>query len=276
MPLIDTADALAPEQALVSVVVADTVAEFDTAPRVVVLGRRTANGHIAVTPTVDADGAYTGRFAVMHIPTGIAVTVCRAASRCHEIAALVADLDWASITGPGALPEGFTAAYAERVSQLDADRLDDDFEPTAADRWAEARDGAAVPSRALNLAGWSLDNVQEAWKRTIGDGTHEHDVPLNLPGTESEEHPRGEPNPLWTHWIIRASDMFGVAFLLLVLRRLDAVTADKAAAWLACQWEAGDSVGEWSYDLAKILDEGRADTAEIPTAPPAPGPLLRA
>lgn len=273
MPLIDNIDELAPEQVLVSVPLFQRIEDFATAPRTVVLGRRTPHDLLAVTPGVRDVGAFYGGFQLTHIPTGIAVTTGQTPGRCHEIAVLVADMDWSSITGPDSVTDEFRAAFTERMTHLYRD-TNDQWEPDAADRWAEAQAGAPIPSKAVNLAGWSLEGVQEAWNRTFGSDKDDNNVPFYLPDSKSEEYPRGEPNPLWMHWVIRASDLFGVAFLLLVLRRVDPAIADRAATWLAGQWEAGESVGEWSWDFAKIIAEHRYDTADIPTAPPAPGPLL--
>lgn len=274
MPLIDSTDQLAPEQILVSVVTARTGDDFTTAARQVVLGRRTGNDLLAVTPTVRVDGTYSNRWAVTHIPTGLAVTVVSGPDRAHEVASTVADLDWSTITSPDTITEEFRQDVAARFARLRrVDPLADDYEPTAADRWADARDGAPIPRGALALAAWSFENVAEGHARTL-DPKHEHHVPSHVPGTETDDKPRGDPNPLWTMWLIRNCDLFAIGYLLLVLRRIDPEAAEKAAAFVAGQWEAGDGIGEWPWDLARAIDTGDVDRMDLPAAPPAPGPLL--
>lgn len=274
MPLIDHTEQLTPEQILISIVTARAGTEYETAPRHVVLGRRTANEHLAVTPVVDTDGAYTGRWSVMHIPTGLAVTHVSNPDRAHEAAGAVADLDWSTITGPDSITEDFKAAVTAAFSAIrQVDPFATDYEPTHADRWAEARDGAPIPRGALSLAAWSLEQVQEGHKRTL-DPDYEHAVPSYVPGTETEEQPRGEPNPLWTMWLVRNADQFAIGYLLLVLHRVAPQAAEQAATFIAGQWEAGDSIGEWSWDLAHAIDTGQVDTMELPAAPPASGSLL--
>lgn len=56
--------------------------------------------------------------------------------------------------------------------------------------------------------------------------------------------------------IIRQVDLFGTCYMLAALRHVDPVRADRAAAFLADQWEGGDSLGEWVYQWRQELAGG--------------------
>lgn len=57
--------------------------------------------------------------------------------------------------------------------------------------------------------------------------------------------------------IARQVDLFGTVYLLAALRHFDPVRADRAAAFLAEQWDAGDSLGEWIYQWREELGAGK-------------------
>lgn len=56
--------------------------------------------------------------------------------------------------------------------------------------------------------------------------------------------------------IARQVELFGVVYLLAALRQLDPERADRAACFLAEQWDAGDSLDEWIYQWREELESG--------------------
>jgi hypothetical protein len=57
--------------------------------------------------------------------------------------------------------------------------------------------------------------------------------------------------------ISRQVDLFGAIYLLACVRHLAPEQADSAAAALADEWDAGDSLGEWIYQWREELDAGK-------------------
>lgn len=55
----------------------------------------------------------------------------------------------------------------------------------------------------------------------------------------------------------RQVELFGQAYLLGVLRAANPKLADEAAEFLAEQWDAGDSLGEWMYVWQQQLAAGQ-------------------
>lgn len=57
--------------------------------------------------------------------------------------------------------------------------------------------------------------------------------------------------------LVRQVDLFGTAYMLAVARHLDPVRADRAAAFLAEMWDAGDSLGEWVFEWREQVADGK-------------------
>lgn len=115
MPFINTAVHLDPDQVLISVCTATDPSELADAKWIVALGRRTEHDLLAVVPDVDRKGAFTGEFALVHVPTGLRVETSRTLARVHQAATAVADLDWASITDADKASDDFNAAVHARL-----------------------------------------------------------------------------------------------------------------------------------------------------------------
>ena len=91
----------------------------------------------------------------------------------------------------------------------------------------------------------------------------------------SMDLPDGKPNPTWMALLTRQADTFGIVYLLAAIRRVAPETADHAAAWLAGQWAAGDSLGEWVWQWRHELQQGEPlHLPAVPSPPPTEGELL--
>lgn len=236
-----------------------------------VLAERTRNPHLAVNPMVDHEGGYTGRFALTHVPTGRAVTVSEEPHRLRAIAEGLADLDW-DHQGVEELTTAGTLAAASLILNRIGAHEPSGVEVPHADNWG-GKD-AGIPRQTVPFITWNVEVVQEALRRTMGIG--EDAVPLTEPGSVTAEKPHGVANPVWTLWLSRQIESFGVVYLLLVLHRVAPRTAESAVAWLADQWETGESIGEFTADWWQHIQAGTLDDLDIPALSPPLGNLFTA
>jgi hypothetical protein len=239
--------------------------------KIQVLGEATANPALGIAPLLDRREQLTGLFSLTHIPTGLAV-VQRAHPRdLRAMAALLADLPWADVhttdevkAHPTLTPDAIRILKAHR-----AGAEDDTDERPRANSWSADDDGG-IPRATRELTVWNLANFQDSWDRMYGSDPEKR-VELAIPGTVTEEKPHGESNPWWHFHLIRSVDSFAISYLLLMIQRLDPEQANLASAWLADQWDGGDSLGEWCWHWAQDLAAGK-DVAEL-DVPGAPAPF---
>lgn len=213
----------------------------------------TSNEHLAITPNLDENG-YTGGFALTHVPSGR--WLCAGGpEELREIAAKVAHLDWSS-----ADTETLVAEVGEQTrAAIRAVRFTDPpgTEVPAHNAWGPGGKGKGLKRLALPMLADFLADFQYAWNRQWGRNGAAPEVPFYLPGSETPEKPRGVPNPEHHYLTVRLVQDYGLAYLLAALHRIDPEVADSAAAALADAWDSGDSLGEWAYQWATELAEGK-------------------
>lgn len=98
-----------------------------------------------------------------------------------------------------------------------------------------------IPTQAEPLLEAFLGDFQELWDTLMSD--HAND------STKLSDMDRGR-------LISRQVEVFGMTYLLAVLRQQSPEVADAAAEFLAGQWESGDSLGEWMYQWREELAGG--------------------
>ncbi len=232
------------------------VAYRDEPCRRTVYGEPTASPQLVIVPSLD-HGRLTGGFALLHAPTGLALSGGRP-GELREMAARLAHLDWAGVTA-----ENFRTSdiATEAVKVIRECRFTDPdaIELPAHDGWGTDGKGKGMPRAAQPMARHLLQDIQLALEKTHGENA----VALDIPDPDS---PRGKRmNPEWMLWTYRMVHDFGLAYLLMVLRRIDPQVADSASAFLADAWDAGDSVGEWSWEWHQALIKG--ETPDLPGVP---------
>lgn len=219
-----------------------------TTVRVRVLGEATANPHLIIAPCANADGALTGRFSLIHAPTGLAVRTGDV-SNLRALADKISHLGWGTV-------ERDTIANNPDMRQTVADAIrsvEMAVEPTgtelpAHDTWGPNGGGKGLPRQAVPLLRYLLDAAQRTFDR-------ETRVPLNIPNPDKPGETKS--NPEWFSMIEHRVDLYGLAYLLAALHRVDPEVSESAAASLADAWEYGDSIGEWVWQWREELDEGK-------------------
>lgn len=230
--------------------------------RVMVLGEQTDVEHLVIAPHITGDGtfAYSG-FCLTHAPTGRGVTTSHSPDELRETARRLAHIDW-SFTDPTAFkphaPEAARIIMETRATDPTAVEL------PAHDAWGKDGKGKGLQRSAIGQARDVLADFQLAAKKTFGKDA----VPLVIPGSVTEDDPHGESNPEWHLWMQRTVHDFGLAYLLLVLHRLNPAVADSAAAWLADTWKCGESLGAWAWEWHEALVKDEPfNTLDLPGVP---------
>lgn len=224
-----------------------------TARTITVTGEPTANEHLAITPGLSEDG-YSGSFVLTHAQTGRSVCAGHP-DELRDIAGRVAHLDWSSadVTALAAAVGEETRAAIRAVRFTDPPGT----ELPAHDAWGPDGKGKGLKRLALPMIADFLASFQDAWNRQWGRNSAAPEVPFYLPGSETPEKPRGVLNPEHHYLTVRLVQDYGLAYLLAALHRTDPEVADSAAAALADAWDAGDSLGEWAYQWAEELADGK-------------------
>lgn len=94
-------------------------------------------------------------------------------------------------------------------------------------------------------------------------------VQVSIDLTMRDEDTIPSDDPRWIHVVGRLVSDFGVAFLMETLRRTNPAVADAAARELWAIWDAGDSIGEltweWRQQIAagQPIDSGRGGEGYI-------------
>lgn len=70
-------------------------------------------------------------------------------------------------------------------------------------------------------------------------------------------------DPRWPIYIERAVAQYGIAYLLLVLHRVDPDRADWASDQLLTAWQAGDSLSEWAGQWIQEIEAGKTPTLPL-------------
>lgn len=222
-----------------------------------VYGEPTTSPHLMIIPLLD-HGRFTGGYALTHAPTGLALSSGRP-DELREMASNLTDLDWADVTAEN-FPNSEIAVVAARVIRECRFTAPDAVELPAHDAWGPDGKGKGLARAALPMARACLEDLQLSLDKTGGENA----VPLDLPDPDSQRGVR--PNPEWTFWVVRMVHNFGLAYLLLVLRRVDPQVADSASAFLADCWEAGDSTGEWAWEWHQsLLKNAEPELPGVPT-----------
>lgn len=230
----------------------------------------TAAQHLFIAPGTTAAGGYAMHYSLTHGPTGLALIWDASPDKLRAYAEKLAHLDWSFTTKEQFASDELAPLRTEAKTLLrDSSWTDPSaVDLPAHDGWGPDGKGQGLPRAAIPAAQRSLEELQNGFARLHGDDDAKR-IPMDIPDAGS---PRGvKPNPEFLHWIIRNVQEFGIAYLLLVLHRVDPQAGDSAAAWLADQWEAGDSLGEWAWEWHQALIKG--EQLEVPGVPHL-GPLL--
>jgi hypothetical protein len=229
---------------------------------VTVTGERTDCPYLAIAPGFAKDGV-SGLLVLTHIPTGRRLPVLPIEKeRLRKLAAAVAHLDW-DFTDPAGFTaetrDGFLKARRE-IEGAEGEEIFTEYPKN----WGRGED--ALPGDADAMVKWLLDG----WQATH-DQMHNRDHPRKI----SMDGPDGKPNWEWIAGSIRQVDVFGMAYLLAALRRVAPDVADHATAFLAEQWAAGDSIGEWVWQWQDELRKGEPlRLPAVPSPEPADGEFL--
>lgn len=219
-----------------------------------VYAERTTNAWLFITPGT-SDGRYGMHFSITHGPTGLALIWDSSPDKLRAYADKLAHLDWASFTTKEQFASDELKPLRDEARQLLRDSSWTDpsaVELPAHDHRGNGKD-MTIARAAVPQAIQALEALQKGYERLHGDG--DEGVPLDIPDPDSE---RGvKANPEWMFWCIRNGLEFTVAYLLLVLHRVDPPAADSAAAWLADQYEWGDGMGEHAWDWHQALIKGQ-------------------
>lgn len=215
----------------------------DGTTAIAVLGEPTPNPHLVIAPYTNGYG-YTGAWSIVHMPTGLSFGhYWLEPHEWRQVAESVADLDWATDDPDVLRRHAKTAKEAIRVLEM--------TEPTAAER--PTRDN--IPRAAGPLLAQFLAQYQWHHNRMFGPDQPE------LSDQQLAFHSAHQVN------------LFGLAYLLAALRLLDPEVADSAAAFLADQWAAGDSLGEFMWQWQREIATGQP--LDLPGIPrPLNGPLF--
>jgi hypothetical protein len=200
----------------------------------------TSNDSLFLGPTIAPGGRYSGHWEIVHQPTGrrLASTYLTRPDQLRKVVDKVADLDWT----PATVAEYATTGHGKRLA--------------AAIRQVEMADpprfGGDRPDTAVALIGHLLDQLN-------------HQPAEPIPASD----------PRWPLYVIARVSAYGMVWCLAALKRVDPAAADSAAARLAAAWEAGDGIGEWSWQWAQELGAGEPLTLYgIPS--PSPGAVFAA
>lgn len=239
---------------------------------VTVTAEKTACPHLVIAPGITRDGL-TGQLALVHVGTGRSLPPPLMGDKAdlHAITEKVADLPW-DFTDVDAI-----TADDEPAKQLREQLRDEYYAARRAVKFADGErilqaypdgwqdDPQRIPGTADAMVKWLLDAYQATDDRIMGDGPGK--IPLDLPD--------GTPNPAWTNAVMRKVDLFGMAYLLAALRRVVPEVADHATAFLAAQWDGGDSLGEWVWEWRQQVEKGEPlRLPAVPSPEPADGMLF--
>lgn len=228
---------------------------------VTVTGERTECPFLAITPAFTKDGV-SDALVLTHVPSGRRLPVLPLEkARLRKLAAAVAHLDWDFTELAGFTAEtrdGFLAAR-RKIESGEGEEIFAEY-PKG---WG--RDGE-IPGDAASMVRWLLDG----WQATH-DHMHSKDHPNKIP----MDGPDGKPNWEWIAGSLRQVDLFGLAYVLAALQRVNPTVADHVTAFLAEQWAAGDSLGEWVWQWRHEIEEGRPlKLPAVPSPEPAEGEFL--
>lgn len=223
---------------------------------IVVTVERTDCPHLGIGPVISKDGI-TDAICLLHLPTGTYLPqtlemVLGGGETLRKLAAEVAGLDWDFIDlhgCPKATVEGYLAAR-RALETASGERIFQEY-PQG---WGAGPD--PIPGDAAAMVAWLLDG----WQATE-DQMFNADNPDKL----ESSLPDGSPNPWWAMLSTRKVDVFGLAYLLAALQRVSPAVADHAAAFLAGQWAAGDSLGEWVWQWRHEIEQG--EPLKLPAVP---------
>jgi hypothetical protein len=268
---------------------------------VTVTAERTDCPYLVIAPGFAKDGV-SDTLVLTHLPTGRRLPVLPLEkSRLRKLAAAVAHLDWDFTDHAGFTAEtraGFLAAR-RKVEADEGEQISQEYPQN----WGRGPD--AIPGDAEALTRWFLDGWQaiedRMWSRkskeikskisvdelrteiekALGEKPDAQQVDMDrvmdavLVALDKTRIAPGKTNLHWVYAIQRQCDTFGLAYLLAALRRVAPETADHAAAFLAEQWAAGDSLGEWVWQWRHEFEEGRPlRLPAVPSPEPAEGEFL--
>jgi hypothetical protein len=231
-------------------------ADDGTRYQATIYGEPTVCEHLVIIPGFQ-NGQLTDDFWIAHVPTGLTLSHGRP-GELRGVVARLAHLDWGSVTRENFPGSDIAAAAIEVIREL---RFADPSgrELPAHDAWGPDGKGKGLQRTALPLVERFLADLQRAMSKTGGDDS----VPLDVPDPTKPSGTR--INPEWTFWVFRHVHDFGLAYLLLVVHRLDPQVADSAAAFLADSWQAGETTGELAWQWHQDLLAGK--TPELPGVP---------
>lgn len=218
---------------------------------VTVTAERTACPFLVIAPVIDRNGL-TETVTLVHTRTGSVAPggLMSTPADLRTLAAAVAHLDW-DFDDPTAAPkatiEGFKAARFE-FETSNGER----FVAAYPDGWQD--NPRKIPGTADAMVRWLLDSYWAISDRTFGLG------PEVIPASIDDKI-----NPEFVTACREKTDLFGLIYLLATLRRVAPTVADHATAFLAGQWDYGDSLGEWVWQWREEIEKG--EPLKLPAVP---------
>ncbi len=219
--------------------------------------------HFALTPLLTygdpADGGNgfglrRGALALRHIGTARSVS----ADQFIDLRKVAVELekltiiDWDTLTLDQVITEAQSAAISEAFTAVRAD--------SSGPRWPWPNWAGEASTPATSLIAHMLDS-----SLTLRDRLDSAQGLIARVAGLDEELGRSADVALTGSIMNSYVGEFGVIWLLSSLQRLDTEAADRAARFLIGQWDAGDSLGEWTYQWRQELADGTPLTLpEIP------------
>lgn len=228
---------------------------------VTMTAEKTASPYLVITPVI-ANNGITEHLMLTHVPTGQSLPGLQFgdSAKLRELAENVAHLDW-DFTIAADFPAETRSGYIEARRAIEFAQ-GEQIARSYPEGWED--NPRRIPGTADAMVRWLLDSFRAIDDHMGGKG------PDRIPSDVD-----GKVNPAFIQASREKVDLFGLAYLLAALRRVAPEVADHATAFLAEQWDYGDSLGEFVWEWHQELEAGEPlKLPAVPSPEPAEGELF--